>query len=155
VWGAGLYVWHNAIYALAAFPAGALADRFGHRRILALGYGVSVAVPLILMGAFAKGVASLPLLVLVFALAGLVNGVQDTLEGSAVAGFVPESERGFGYGLLGAVNGVGDLASSLLVGGLWTLWPTLGFGYAALMMALGAGLMAREGLRSGPQPTGA
>ena len=155
VWGAGLYVWHNAIYALAAFPAGALADRFGHRRILALGYGVSVAVPLLLVGAFLRGAASLPLMALVFALAGLVNGVQDTLEGSAVAGFVPESERGFGYGLLGAVNGGGDLVSSLLVGGLWTLWPTLGFGYAAVMMAIGAGLMAREGLRPGPQPAGA
>lgn len=146
--GAGLYVWHNGIYALAAFPAGALADRFGHRRILALGYTVSVAVPLILVGCFARGVASFPLLVVVFALAGLVNGVQDTLEGAAVAGFVPESERGFGFGLLGAVNGFGDLASSFIVGALWTLWPTLGFGYAALMMAAGAGLMAREGLHA-------
>ena len=144
--GAGLYVWHNGVYALAAFPAGALADRFGHRRILALGYAVSVAVPLTLAVCFTRGTASLPLLVGVFAVAGLVNGVQDTLEGAAVAGFVPEAERGFGYGLLGAVNGFGDLASSLIVGGLWTIWPALGFGYAAILMAAGSGLMLREGL---------
>ncbi len=152
VMGAGLYVWHNAVYALAAFPAGALADRFGHRRILAAGYGLSVAVPLILAAAFARGSATLAAMLLVFALAGLVNGVQDTLESAAVAGFVPEAERGFGYGLLGAVNGAGDLASSLLVGALWTVRPVLGFGYAGLMMALGAGLMAREGLRGDPGP---
>ncbi|HEX9083008.1 MAG TPA: MFS transporter [Holophagaceae bacterium] len=152
--GAGLYVWHNGVYALAAFPAGALADRFGHRRVLALGYAISVAVPLLLIGAFLRGAASLPLMILVFALAGLVNGVQDTLESSAVAGFVPEAERGFGYGLLGAVNGAGDLVSSLLVGALWTVWPTLGFGYAALMMALGAGLMAREGMGGRPGTLG-
>lgn len=144
--GAGLYVWHNGVYALAAFPAGALADRFGHRRILALGYAVSVAVPLTLAVCFTRGAASLALLVGVFAVAGLVNGVQDTLEGAAVAGFVPEFERGFGYGLLGAVNGFGDLASSLIVGGLWTIWPALGFGYAAILMAAGSGLMLREGL---------
>lgn len=144
--GAGLYVWHNGVYALAAFPAGALADRFGHRRILAMGYGSSVAVPLTLAVCFTRGAASLPLLVGVFALAGLVNGVQDTLEGAAVAGFVPDSERGFGYGLLGAVNGFGDLASSLVVGGLWTLLPALGFGYAALLMTAGSGLMLREAL---------
>lgn len=144
--GAGLYVWHNTVYALAAFPAGALADRYGHRRILALGYGLAVLVPASLVVCFSRGAASLPLLVAVFTLAGLVNGVQDTLEGAAVADFVPEAERGFGYGLLGAVNGLGDLASSLIVGGLWTLWPALGFGYAALLMAAGSGLMLREGL---------
>lgn len=147
--GAGLYVWHNLVYALAAFPAGVLADRFGHRRILALGYGVSVLVPTLLVAAFTQGAASLALMVGVFTLAGLVNGVQDTLEGAAVADLVPDSRQGFGYGLLGAVNGCGDLVSSLAVGALWTLWPQLGFGYAAVMMAAGAVWMGREAWGSG------
>lgn len=38
----------------------------------------------------------------------------------------------------------GCAAPCALVGGLWTLWPTPGFGYGARMMAVGAGLMARE-----------
>jgi MFS family permease len=74
----------------------------------------------------------------IFGIAGLVNGIQDTLEGVTTADLVPEEHRGLGFGLLGAVNGGGDLISSLVVGALWTLHPALGFGFAALMMALGA-----------------
>jgi MFS family permease len=90
------------------------------------------------MLAFRQGQASMPLLALIFSLAGLVNGIQDTLEGATTADLVPEDHRGLGFGLLGAVNGVGDLLSSLLVGALWTLNPLWGFGYAAVFMALGA-----------------
>lgn len=137
--GGLLYVLHNIIYALSAFPVGAVADRFrNHRRILGLGYGISVAVPLLLMVTFHQGKASLVLLALIFSLAGLVNGIQDTLEGATTADLVPEDHRGLGFGLLGAVNGGGDLVSSLLVGALWTLHPLWGFGYAAVLMALGA-----------------
>ena len=137
--GGLLYVLHNVIYALSTYPVGALADRFrNHRRILGLGYGVSVAVPLLLMVAFHRGQASLALLALVFGLAGLVNGIQDTLEGATTADLVPTAHRGLGFGLLGAVNGGGDLVSSLLVGALWTLHPLWGFAYAAVLMAAGS-----------------
>jgi MFS family permease len=137
--GGLLYVLHNVIYALSAYPVGAVADRFkNHRRILGLGYGLSVAVPLLLMLAFHQGRAPLPLLALIFSLAGLVNGIQDTLEGATTADLVPQDHRGLGFGLLGGVNGGGDLVSSLVVGALWTLHPLWGFGYAAILMAFGS-----------------
>lgn len=144
--GGLFYVLHNVIYALAAFPAGWMGDRIGHRRVLGLGYAVSVAVPLVLMacfthGTFSRGWAALGVFALIFAVAGLVNGVQDTLEGAATSEMAPAEHRGLAFGLLGAVNGVGDLVSSLVVGALWTVHPTLGFGFAALMMALGAGVV--------------
>jgi MFS family permease len=140
--GGALYVVHNAIYAASAYPAGALADRFGHRRILASGYAISVFVPLTLIGCFAASSTNLVPLVVVFSLAGLVNGVQDTLEGAATADLVPERDRGLGFGVLGAVNGIGDLLSSVVVGALWTAHPALGFGYAAACMAVGAAVTA-------------
>jgi MFS family permease len=142
--GGSLYVLHNAVYAAAAYPAGALADRFGHRRILASGYAISVVVPLTLIACFLRSSGSLAALIVVFTLAGLVNGVQDTLEGAATAGLVAKGDRGLGFGLLGAVNGVGDLLSSVVVGGLWTAHPALGFGYAAACMATGAAVTASE-----------
>ncbi len=140
--GGSLYVLHNVVYAAAAYPAGLLADRFGYRRILACGYALSVAVPLTLIACFVASSASLAALVVAFSLAGLVNGVQDTLEGAATAELVPEHDRGLGFGLLGAVNGVGDFSSSLVVGTLWTAHPALGFGYAAVCMAGGAAITA-------------
>jgi MFS family permease len=151
-WGALLYVLHNVAYALSTYPAGALADRFhNHSRILGLGYAVSVSVPLLLCIAFTRGQASVGLLVLIFSLAGLVNGIQDTLEGATTADRVPADHRGLGFGLLGGVNGIGDLISSLVVGGLWTIHPRWGFGYAAVMMGLGALLMLRDASTKGEE----
>jgi MFS family permease len=143
--GGLLYVWHNIVYAAAAYPAGHLSDKIGHKRILGFGYALSAFVPLMLIGGFSRGWASLPLFAAIFGLAGLVNGIQDTLEGATTSDLVPAEHRGLGFGLLGAVNGVGDLVSSLAVGALWTLNPTLGFGFATLMMALGAAVMLWRG----------
>lgn len=144
-WGGLLYVVHNILYALSTYPAGALADRFHtHRRILGLAYLSSVAVPVLLWLCFARGTASLPLLGLIFGLAGMVNGIQDTLEGATTGDLAPTEHRGLAFGLLGGVNGIGDLVSSLVVGGLWTFHPAWGFGYAAVTMAFGAVLMLTQ-----------
>jgi hypothetical protein len=58
------------------------------------------------------------------------------------ADLVPDSSsRGTAYGVLGAVNGAGDLGASLLVGSLWLIAPPLGFAVAAFLMGLGAILL--------------
>ncbi len=108
-----------------------------------MGYGLSAAVPLLLMAAFHRGRATLPYMALVLGLAGLVNGLQDTLEGATTAELAPPEQRGLAFGLLGGVNGMGDLVSSLVVGALWTLHPLWGFGYAALLMAAGSAALLR------------
>ncbi|MEO7035310.1 MAG: MFS transporter [Polyangiaceae bacterium] len=136
--GGSLYVLHNVVYAAAAYPAGALADKVGHQRVLAWGYSLSAVVPLSLGTYFYLALGSVPLLAASFCIAGFVNGVQDTLEGATTATLAPADQRGLAFGLLGATNGVGDLVSSVVVGVLWTAHPTLGFGYAAVLMVLGA-----------------
>lgn len=133
-----LYVLHNTVYALSAYPAGVLADRHGHQRVLAWGYSLGAVVPLTVGACFVFELRSVVLLAAAFVVAGLVNGVQDTLEGSTTASLAPAERRGLAFGLLGATNGVGDLLSSLIVGALWTAHPALGFGYAALLMLIGA-----------------
>lgn len=148
--GGALYVIHNIIYAAAAYPAGALADRYGHQRVLAWGYSVSALAPLSLLVYFAWSLGSVVLLALSFSVAGLVNGVQDTLEGAATGSLAPIQQRGLAFGLLGATNGVGDLISSVVVGALWTAHPILGFGYAALLMAAGAFVTHRGHASCGP-----
>jgi MFS family permease len=152
--GGSLYVLHNIVYAAAAYPAGALADRHGHRRVLAWGYSLSAAVPLSLAAFFYWHVGSVALLAASFSIAGLVNGVQDTLEGAATGDLAPGAQRGLAFGLLGATNGVGDLVSSVIVGALWTAYPSLGFGYAAVLMALGAIVTHRTSGPDGPEKEG-
>jgi MFS family permease len=140
-----LYTGRNVVQTLASYPVGALADRLGHRPVLVAGYALGTATAGSLAVAFAIGTYSVILLGGVFVLAGLYTAVQEALEGAMTADYVPAENRGVGYGVLGAVNGVGDLASSVTVGVLWTaVSPILAFGLAAGVMLAGTLVLAGQ-----------
>ena len=140
-----LYVGHNVLYAGASYPVGALSDRLGRRGLLALGYLLGTAVSVGFLLAFGLPLANVWYLLLLFALAGAYIAAEDALEGALTADFVNSDVRGTAYGVMGAVNGVGDLVASVLVGFLWTvISPAAGFAYAAAAMLLGAILLHRR-----------
>jgi len=125
----------NLVYALAAYPAGALSDRSGRRGVFLAGVGVLIASDLAiaaapnLLGA-AVGVA----------LWGLHMGLTQGLLSALVADTVPADLRGTGFGALSLVTGVATLAASLIAGALWDrLGPPAPFlasaGFAALAFA--------------------
>lgn len=131
----GLYTLHNVLYAVGAFPIGVLADRVGKRGLLAAGYALFALMSV----GFATLKLTLITLIPLFVLAGLYIGIVDTAEGSLAAELMPEESRGAGFGLLGGVNGIGDLLASVTVGFIWTRWsPSGAFWYAAVMTGLGA-----------------
>lgn len=143
---AGLfYVLHNAVYALGAYPVGALSDRYSRRGLLALGCALGAIVALGFAAAFWLKTAALLFIALLFVLGGAFIAIQDSLEGAMTADLVSESaRRGVAYGVTGAVNGIGDLISSTVVGVVWSLYsPVIAFIYAAVMMVIGAAAIRR------------
>lgn len=139
-----LYVGHNVFYAGSSYPVGALSDKFGRRGLLALGYLTGAGASLGFLAAFRWHLATLPFLSLLFALAGISIAVVDSLEGALTADLVGAELRGTAYGIVGAVNGVGDLVASVLVGSLWSgVSPVLAFACAAALMAAGAVIIHR------------
>lgn len=142
-----LYALRNVTYAVASYPLGMMSDRVGRRVLLWLGYLLGALVMLGFAALFSSEAAGPELtifLVGLFAFAGIYIAAEDTLEGAMTADLVPDlAIRGMAYGVVGTVNGVGDLVSSLLVGALWAVHPTIGFAYAAVMMLLGALLLYR------------
>ncbi|MBI3538192.1 MAG: MFS transporter [Chloroflexi bacterium] len=131
----GLYTIHNVLYAGASFPVGALADRIGKRKLLALGYFLFGLMSL----GFMLPNPDFSLLAFLFIIAGIYIAMVDTLEGSMAADLLPDEVRGMGYGALATVNGVGDFVSSFVVSIAWTMFsPAIGFGYAAVMSIVGA-----------------
>lgn len=143
--GVLLYAWRNASQAISAFPAGALADRFGARRPLLASYILGAAVMLGFAVTVLTHTASLVWIFALFGLAGLYLAVVEALESVVTAELVPDRRlRGTAYGVIGTVNGVGDFLSSLVVGLLMQfVSPAAGFGYAAILMVLGAALLYR------------
>jgi len=134
-----LYLLRNVVYALASYPIGALSDRFPRTRYLAAGYAVAV----ITFTGFAIALPSIWWFIGSFVLAGVFIAWEDTVEGVAVRDYVDEPVSGTAYGVLGTVNGIGDFASSVIVGVLWTgLGAAWGFVYAAVIGTAGTILMA-------------
>lgn len=137
-WAIGLYMLFNLTYAMGSYPAGLLSERIGKRTVLALGY-LLFALMCIGFLVFDGSIVALPPL---FVLGGLYIAIVDTMEGAFAAELLPEHLRATGYGVLGAVTGVGDLASSLVVGLLWArISLASGFIYAAVLTGLGAGAL--------------
>jgi MFS family permease len=135
-----LYVLRNILYAGFAFVAGWLADHFNKRALLSGGYALAAAMALALV--FAP--MTLPVFVLVFAIAGIYIATQEALEDSLAAELVEKDHHGMGFGALATVNGVGDFLSSVVVGILWaTAGAQVAFAYSAVLFTAGAVLVWR------------
>ncbi len=133
-----LYVWRNVVQVAASFPVGLLADRFGHLATLVAGYVLGTLTALLVALAFVFQVHTVPLLAVIFSVAGLYMAVQEALESTVTAEMVDTATLATGIGVLGTVNGVAKFVSSTAVGLLWTgVSPLAGFGGAAALMAAG------------------
>jgi MFS family permease len=127
------YLAHNAVGAAVSFPAGWLADRVGKAPVLATAYAIfAVACIAAWFGHGWTAVAMMAVLL------GAQATVVASVEGSLTGSLVDERSLGTAYGILNGINGVGDLASSVIAGALWTFASpaaALAFGAA---MSLGA-----------------
>jgi MFS family permease len=128
-----LYAGHNAFATLFAYGGGHWIDRVGPGKAFATGAGLFVAA----YSVFALPVHGLVAPLLGFALAGSGIGIAETAESTLVAHRLPDELRSSGFGLLGGIQSAGDLASSAIVGILWTAFsPTVAFTYAAALMVV-------------------
>ena len=104
----------NAMYALASYPAGVFADRFGRRWVLAAGVVLLIVADVIL--AFA---GTLFLTMLGVAVWGLHMGFTQGLFAALVADTAPADLRGSAFGLFNLAVGVATLAASIIAGAVW------------------------------------
>ena len=146
-----LYLLHNVVYALAAFPSGALLDRVGARAAQAIAY-LWHTVACVGFAAFA-GPELMPLWIAVY---GLQLGATSACSRATVAGLLKAGKHGMGMGVFHACQGGGLLVAGI-VGGL--LWDRLGLAaapfYYGAGMALIAALLVWPALRApaGDQPS--
>jgi MFS family permease len=134
-----LYTAHNAVSAIAAYPAGKLGDRVPKVRVLVAGYALGVATNALL----ALAVPSLASLAVVVVMSGVYIAVEETLEKATIAEQLPRELRSLGFGILACANAVGDMVSSLYVGvSLEAGKRALAFGVPAIVGAMGVAWFA-------------
>jgi len=113
-WVVLIWCGHTAIRMLAALPAGMLADRFGKKRLVFVGWLLYAGVYAGL--AFASSAASLMALLAAYA---LYWSLAESVLRAVVADLVPEELRGTAYGLYHFCVGIAILPANLLFGLLW------------------------------------
>ncbi len=104
----------NAVYALSAWPVGALSDRIGRVGLLLCGLGLLVVADLFL--ALSPGLAGIAVGILIW---GLHMGFTQGLLSALVAETVPAELRGTAFGMFNLVTGGALLAASVIAGVLW------------------------------------
>jgi MFS family permease len=135
----------NIVYALSAWPAGALSDAVGRFGVLAAGFALLILADLAL--ALGTGLAAIAAGVALWGLhMGLTQGVLATL----IADTAPAELRGTAFGLFNLVTGIAMLVASLVAGALWdALGPGATFLAGAAFAALAIGVLPAARARMG------
>lgn len=115
----------NVLYAGAAYPAGAAADRWSARTLLLLGLVLLIAADVVL------ALSISPLAVFAgSALWGLHMAFTQGLFSKLVADTAPADLLGTGFGIFNLVSGLALLLASVIAGSLWSA-----FGASATFLA--------------------
>ena len=136
----------NAVYSMAAYPLGKLADRVDHTRLLASGMLLLIAADIVLAQSAHWAVVGAGV-----ALWGLHLAMTQGLLASMVADTAPEDLRGTAYGFFNLASGVALLLASTVAGALWTVFgAAFTFWCGAGLAAAALGVVALRSTRAGP-----
>jgi MFS family permease len=122
----------NIVYALAAYPAGVLSDRFGRRGVLLVGITFLLVADVIL----ALG-PTVPFTLLGVVFWGLHMGFTQGLLATLVADTAPVDLRGTAFGAFNLAGGLAMLIASVVAGAVWDAYgPAATFLTGAAFTAL-------------------
>ena len=125
----------NVVYALAAYPAGVLSDRFNRLTMMTIGFATLIAADITL--AFCGNLTGIALGVVLW---GLHMGITQGLMATLIADTAPAELRGTAYGVFNLLGGLALLAASVVAGALWdSIGPQATFlagaGFTSLALA--------------------
>jgi MFS family permease len=131
-WVPGILALLSLFYALGAYPAGRLSDRFGRRRLLNAG------LLLLLASHITLAMASHFVHVAVgAALWGLHMAFTQGIFAALIADIADQRRRGTAFGLFGLASGIAVLLASVIAGLLWDNYgPAATFYAGALFTTL-------------------
>jgi MFS family permease len=126
----------NICYALAAYPAGAAADRYRPGTLLQLGLWLLIGADLVLAAA-----GSVMAAMLGAALWGFHMAFTQGLLNKLVADTAPALLRGTAFGFFNLVTGLSLLLANLIAGGLWDRYGPGACFVAGALMTLATALL--------------
>jgi len=126
----GLYTFSNVVYAVVSYPIGVLSDKYDKKTILSIGYFI---FGLLCLGFIFTG-GSIIILGLLFALMGIYTAIIESSQPALASMLISRKLRGTGFGVMSAIDGIGDFLSSIIVGLLWAITsPAIGLGFGGAL----------------------
>jgi len=122
------YVLYNLAYSLFSYPAGAIADKIGTKKVLIAGFFLFALVYLFF------GLIKNPFYIwLLFPLYGVYIALTDGISRAYISDTVPVEKSGTAFGIYQTAVGICVFFSSLLAGVLWNFFsPAAPFLFGAL-----------------------
>ncbi|HYO42800.1 MAG TPA: MFS transporter [Candidatus Limnocylindrales bacterium] len=128
----------NVVDALIAWPMGALSDRVGRRRLIALAWGLYALA----YAGFALA-GGPDVVIWLWLLYGAYYGVNEAVGRALVADLARPEQRATAYGIVNAVAGLAILPASVIAGLLWDgVGHAAPFWFGSACAALGVLLLA-------------
>jgi len=123
----------NVVYALSAYPLGALSDRLDRKLMLGAGFATAILADIVLAAA-----PNLWTVMTGVALWGLHLGMTQGLLSALVADEAPQQLRATAFGVFNFASGIALLLASLIAGFLWQdIGPSATFLAGAAFTAVG------------------
>lgn len=130
----GMYIFYNLVYAMAAFPLGKSADRFGMKKIFLAGLVLYAAT----YAGFAFAATHLHF-VLLFLCYGLYAAATEGVAKAWISSLVPAAENASAIGFYTGLQSIAALTASTVAG---FIWVKAGPVYVFLPVAMAAILIA-------------
>lgn len=109
------YIAYNIVFALACYPVGMIADKFGHKKM----YITSILLFALTYMFFGSAFTGLYTFIILFSMYGIFSAIEETTGKSWLSLHIPAESRGKGFGLHLGLNTLGFLSGSILAGVLW------------------------------------
>ncbi len=108
------YIFYNIVYALAAFPAGIFADRYGIKKVFITGLILFVGV----YAGFAFTESTTAFFILFF-LYGVYAACTEGIAKAWISNITPQQETGTAIGAYASLSSISTFIASSLAGGIW------------------------------------
>ncbi|CAN5909671.1 MFS transporter [soil metagenome] len=133
----GFYIFYNIIYALVSYPAGAIADKYGPKRMLLIGF-ICFALAYCGIGiASISGTANLAFVLACFSIYGIYAACTDGVSKAWISVLCRNEDKGLALGLFSGLQSFATLVASVTAGLAWTfIHPAAVFFSAAAMSGI-------------------